>query len=205
MKKYNYVYCTTNKINGKFYIGKHSTNNLNDGYLGSGKLLQKAIKKYGKENFSKRIIKMCETEHEAYQIEKFLVTNYIISRDDCYNLVTGGRGEGSGPKENYIPWNKGKHISDDHKKHISEYQKTHKHIMTEQEKENRHKAAILREAAKKARGYKYQGNHHKHSEETKRKIGDAHRCKQLSEETKKKMSDASKNRKRDKNGKFTKK
>ena len=51
MRKYNYVYITTNLINKNFYIGKHSTDNLNDGYLGSGKCLLAAIKKYGKENF----------------------------------------------------------------------------------------------------------------------------------------------------------
>lgn len=49
------VYQTTNKLNNKIYIGVHSTKNINDGYLGSGTALKKAVKKYGKQNF-KRII-----------------------------------------------------------------------------------------------------------------------------------------------------
>lgn len=30
MKTYNYIYLITNKINGKIYIGKHSTDKLNE-------------------------------------------------------------------------------------------------------------------------------------------------------------------------------
>jgi hypothetical protein len=48
--RFNFIYKTTNLITDKFYIGMHSTNNLNDGYLGSGKILRYSVKKYGAEN-----------------------------------------------------------------------------------------------------------------------------------------------------------
>lgn len=51
---YHLVYMTTNLVNGKMYVGVHSTENLEDGYLGSGNLIKKAVKKYGRENFDRR-------------------------------------------------------------------------------------------------------------------------------------------------------
>lgn len=54
-KKYFFIYKTTNLINGKYYIGMHATNNLEDDYLGSGTYLRRSVKKHGKESFKKEI------------------------------------------------------------------------------------------------------------------------------------------------------
>ena len=83
MRKYNYVYITTNKINGKFYIGKHSTDNLNDKYLGSGIKLNNAIKKYGKEHFTIELICECSSQEELDQKEFEYISSYPI--EQLYN------------------------------------------------------------------------------------------------------------------------
>ena len=92
LNKYHIVYKTTNLSNGKFYIGKHSTNDLNDGYLGSGSLLQLAIKKHGRKQFSREIVGTFESESEAYEMERTLVTEKLVASQDCYNLKVGGEG-----------------------------------------------------------------------------------------------------------------
>lgn len=89
-KKYNFVYQTKCLVNDKTYIGVHSTNNLLDGYLGSGDKLKFSIKKHGKENFKIEILDFFDTKKEAYEEEKYLVnTKWIESRDN-YNVTLGG-------------------------------------------------------------------------------------------------------------------
>lgn len=53
---FHIIYKTTNLLDGKFYIGAHSTEILEDGYLGSGKYLKRAVLKYGRENFAREIL-----------------------------------------------------------------------------------------------------------------------------------------------------
>ena len=89
---YYTIYKVTNKINGKFYIGKHQTKKLNDHYYGSGKKLLAAIKKYSKENFSKEILFVFETEQEMNDKEKELITEDFVKRPDTYNVGVGGEG-----------------------------------------------------------------------------------------------------------------
>ena len=51
---YRYIYKTLNLLNGKSYIGQHSTNKEYDNYLGSGSKLKKDILIYGRKYFYKR-------------------------------------------------------------------------------------------------------------------------------------------------------
>ena len=93
MKKKHYlVYKTTNLVNGKIYIGKHETDNLDDGYLGSGNLLRRAIEKYGRENFKREILFECSTIEEMNAKEAELVNEEFLKRDDVYNIKLGGQG-----------------------------------------------------------------------------------------------------------------
>lgn len=86
------IYKITNTVNGKIYIGKHTTKDINDGYMGSGKLLKLAIKKYGKEKFKKEILFECLSENEMNKKEKEIVNKNFIKDENNYNLTIGGDG-----------------------------------------------------------------------------------------------------------------
>jgi hypothetical protein len=86
------IYQTTNLINGKMYIGKHQTEDLNDKYLGSGLMLLNAIKKYGDENFIKEILFIFDNEEEMNLKEAELITSDVVLSDDYYNIAMGGYG-----------------------------------------------------------------------------------------------------------------
>lgn len=89
--KVMYVYKTTNLINNKIYIGVHKSKRKK--YLGSGKILKQAIKKYGKENFKCEIIEYCESEDEMFSREKYWIKEYNSQNTDIgYNLHDGGLG-----------------------------------------------------------------------------------------------------------------
>ena len=86
------IYETTCLINGKKYIGKHITNDLNDDYLGSGLLLANAIRKYGKHNFERKILFIFDNEAEMNSKEIELITEEVVHSDQYYNIALGGQG-----------------------------------------------------------------------------------------------------------------
>jgi len=90
-KKY-FIYITTNNINGMKYIGKHY-GYIYDTYLGSGKVLKRAIEKYGKENFSREIIEFNNSEDENCEREKYYIALYDATTNPLfYNIHEGGKG-----------------------------------------------------------------------------------------------------------------
>jgi group I intron endonuclease len=91
-KKYHFIYKTTNLLSGKYYIGMHSTDNLNDGYLGSGTLLRRALNKYGRKNFKLEILEFCLTRDELVAREREVVSLQEIAKKECINLKVGGQG-----------------------------------------------------------------------------------------------------------------
>jgi hypothetical protein len=86
------IYKITNTIDGKIYIGKHKTNNVDDDYMGSGKYLHRAIRKYGIENFMKEILFQFDNEADMNAKEAELVTEEFCLREDTYNIALGGKG-----------------------------------------------------------------------------------------------------------------
>lgn len=158
-----YLYKITNKINQKFYIGVHSTSKLEDGYMGSGKNLKRAIKKYGKENFEKEILETFDNAKDMYDAERHLVNEEFIKRPDTYNLKLGGEGQ----------WN-----------HINDYP------MTERQRESISLGVRKAYASGKLKGWPSNGivkngfAGKTHSSEAKHKIAKANEARVSSDERK---------------------
>lgn len=87
------IYRITNIVNGKTYIGQHMYKDLDDGYMGSGKILRLAIKKYGLHNFSKDIlISDIRTRKDADEAEIKMIALERSNGHSEYNIVDGGQG-----------------------------------------------------------------------------------------------------------------
>lgn len=161
------IYQITNNINGKIYLGKHQTKNPYDGYYGSGKAIKEAIKKYGKENFSKEVLFVFDTETEMNAKEKELITEDFVNRKDTYNLGVGGEG--------------GPHFLG----------KNHSKESIEKMLSNRGKIVVSDETRKKL---SIVGKRKTMSPEARAKISAYAKTRKMSEETKKKISETLKNK-----------
>ena len=88
---YGYIYLTENLINHKKYIGQHKSEEWDDKYIGSGKILSRSIKKYGFENFTCSLLQECDSEDSLNDAEYYWIYKYnAVNSDEFYNLVAGG-------------------------------------------------------------------------------------------------------------------
>ena len=164
--KYHYLYRTTNLITKEFYIGVHSTYNLEDGYLGSGTKLWRKIQKYGRENFEKEILEFFDTKEEKFNKEKEIVNEQFLQNPLCMNLQLGGGG-GFCSEEHKQKWIK--IGSDAGNKKLKELWENDKEWV-EKQKETRKNYWNDPEYRKKALvGFSFKDK--KHSDKTKKKIG----------------------------------
>jgi len=190
-KKYYTVYKITNKINNKEYIGFHSTNDLDDGYMGSGKLIQKEYEKYGLEHFEKEYIEIFDSLKEAEDLEKELVNKEYVEGRDTYNMSIGGNicilyGEHNGfyskehnkeTKEFISESNKGKTVSEEQKSLCSK-------LSRERWKDPEYRKATLENLKR------YRANlTEEQKKEIYTKISLAQKGKKVSEETKRLLSE----------------
>lgn len=203
--KFYTIYKTTNLINDKFYIGKHETFNLNDNYLGSGKYLSAAIKKYGKNNFKKEILFIFDNEHEMNLKEIELVNEELVNSEMTYNLGIGGEG---GPhfkgkkhsdetKEKNRISSTGRVNSEETRKKISEKGKNR--IVTEETRQKLSERALNRFKSSESRNKISKSMLGKrHSMESRQKMSDTKKGKSfvMSEEQKIKLSIANKGKRK---------
>ena len=169
-KAYHFIYKTTCLITNRFYIGMHSTNNLEDGYLGSGKRLRYSVKKYGEENHRREILEFCEDRESLAKREEELITNEILNEDLCMNLKTGGNGGFISVEQQRKRSELGGLAFSEKLKNDTEFSEAYRKNMsdsiTEWWKDNNETRQKIIEANKARKGFK-------HSEETKRKMSES--------------------------------
>jgi hypothetical protein len=93
-KKYHFIYKTTDIRNSNFYIGMHSTDNLDDGYIGSGTRLKHLICKHGKKIFNMEILEFLPNRKSLKEREIEIVNSDLLLEEKCMNLKPGGYGGG---------------------------------------------------------------------------------------------------------------
>ena len=161
-KLFHFIYKTTDVRNGNFYIGMHSTNNLDDGYIGSGTRLKHLIYKHGKDIFNMEILEFLPDRKSLRLRESELVTSDLILEEKCMNLKPGGYG-GFNNDTHQLKCSQAaglKHA--ERMKKDDEYRKKYSDKLSKSGKK-RHKEGNLK-------NFTYDWTGKKHSEESKKKM-----------------------------------
>jgi hypothetical protein len=218
--KYYYTYkvqCTAVGWEDYYYLGKHETTNLNDGYKGSGNKLREYYKQYP-EDYIFTILEFYSNKTELNIAEQKLISDLWKTDEYCLNSTSGGHGSWSAAHEH----RKGKHVymSETHKANLSkalkgkQYSEESKRKMSESHKgkhltiETKNKLSELLKGRKKPnftddhkrklseshKGKPSAMKGKQHSEESKQKNKYAHLGKKQSAETKLKRSQKLKGR-----------
>lgn len=199
-KKHNFVYLTTNLLNGKQYVGSHATDNIQDNYLGSGRVFKKALKKNGRENFNREILQECQTILEARKLEAPMIVQYNTMHPNGYNVHDNG-GWGY-PESSHGPIAREKiRIGNTGKKHT---QKTKDKLSIFRSKQTGEKASFfghnhteksIKKISENRKGVTAGKNHHyfgkKRKEEVKKKISNKLTNRTFTEEHKDHLRQAS--------------
>ena len=192
-KKYHFLYKTIVPSTGQYYYGIHSTDNLNDGYQGSGALICQLKK--NNVHMITGIVEFCQSRKEVLELEKKVVNNKLLKDTACLNLVTGGRftpptraAIRKSTKKKISMNHKGKVISPETRQKISTKLKQHF-----SDPANRAKCATSTgRSAETKRKISEASKQRKHSDEAKAKIGQAQQNKVVSKQTRAKQSAAKK-------------
>ena len=163
-KTIHYLYKTTCIVNNRYYIGMHSTNNLNDGYLGSGRRLTASVRKHGVNNHEKKILQFLETRELLIEAEIKAITPEMLTDVNCMNLMCGGSG-------GFISEEQQRHRSMCAGLKFSEIRKNNPNIDKEyREKLSKTTKKAIEEGRIKTWKELYDWTGRKHSDETKNKM-----------------------------------
>lgn len=180
-KKYHYIYKITNLLSGKYYLGMHSTDDLYDGYMGSGRRIRYSINKYGVDNHKKEIIEFCKSRKELLKREEEIVNLNEIAKEECMNLSVGGRGplhykHTEEARKKISESNTGRILSEEHKEKIR------------QGNLNKFVSEETRKKLRKQKLGKLNPMSNGHKEETKLKISESCKGKRNTPEQRKRQS-----------------
>jgi len=167
---YYTVYKITDLINNKIYIGVHKTKDINDDYMGSGKILKRAQEKYGIENFRKEILEVYDNPEDMFYMESVLVNEDFVNDKETYNLKVGGEGGWDHCNTNSKMQSKKAIKSNQVQKEIAK--NNPEWVKQKSEKISKGNKLAHKEGRMKSfTGQEFKGK--KHSDETKKKIGKA--------------------------------